>query len=170
MIDLILFIVGGSPDYRERHENGFASVARTQLQREPGARYGTDERFVDDSGAGRYVGGDASSRPGGPPRGFNPPGGGGGGGGPPGIGRSGRLVGAGGEGPQEGAVLMVYGLNMDKMNADRVFNLLCLYGNVFKVSPSLFCLTLSGGVLNVYIPLTGQIPQDERRFSHGTDG
>jgi hypothetical protein len=30
---------------------------------------------------------------------------------------------------------MVYGLNMDKMNADRVFNLLCLYGNVFKVSP-----------------------------------
>ena len=58
---------------------------------------------------------------------------GGGGGGPPGIGRSGRLVNTGGEGPQEGAVLMVYGLNMDKMNAERVFNLLCLYGNVFKV-------------------------------------
>jgi len=41
--------------------------------------------------------------------------------------------GSNGEGPQEGAVLMVYGLNMERMNADRLFNLLCLYGNVFKV-------------------------------------
>ena len=36
--------------------------------------------------------------------------------------------------PQQGAVLMVYGLNKDKMNADRLFNLLCLYGNVVRVS------------------------------------
>lgn len=36
--------------------------------------------------------------------------------------------------PQQGAVLMVYGLNKDKMNADRIFNLLCLYGNVVRVS------------------------------------
>ena len=31
-------------------------------------------------------------------------------------------------------VLMVYGLNPDKMNCDRLFNLLCLYGNVLKVN------------------------------------
>ncbi|CAL4067795.1 unnamed protein product, partial [Meganyctiphanes norvegica] len=37
------------------------------------------------------------------------------------------------EGTQQGAVLMVYGLNKDKMNADRLFNLLCLYGNVDRV-------------------------------------
>jgi heterogeneous nuclear ribonucleoprotein L len=28
---------------------------------------------------------------------------------------------------------MVYGLNHDKMNAERLFNLLCLYGNVIRV-------------------------------------
>merc|ERR1719370_125391 len=35
--------------------------------------------------------------------------------------------------PQQGAVLMVYGLNKDRMNADRLFNMLCLYGNVVRV-------------------------------------
>ncbi|CAK8680199.1 heterogeneous nuclear ribonucleoprotein L-like [Clavelina lepadiformis] len=30
-------------------------------------------------------------------------------------------------------VLMVYGLNPEKMNCDRLFNILCLYGNVMKV-------------------------------------
>jgi len=30
-------------------------------------------------------------------------------------------------------VLMIYGLNAEKMNCDRLFNILCLYGNVFKV-------------------------------------
>merc|ERR1719370_2809093 len=35
--------------------------------------------------------------------------------------------------PQQGAVLMVYGLNKDRLNADRLFNMLCLYGNVVKV-------------------------------------
>ncbi|KAK3861538.1 hypothetical protein Pcinc_032513 [Petrolisthes cinctipes] len=35
--------------------------------------------------------------------------------------------------PQQGAVLMVYGLNKDKMNADRIFNLLCLYGNIVRI-------------------------------------
>lgn len=33
-----------------------------------------------------------------------------------------------------GCVLMVYGLNPDRMNCDRLFNLFCLYGNVIKVS------------------------------------
>nr|XP_026692528.1 heterogeneous nuclear ribonucleoprotein L-like isoform X1 [Ciona intestinalis] len=37
--------------------------------------------------------------------------------------------------PMDGntTVLMVYGLNPEKMTCDRVFNILCLYGNVMKV-------------------------------------
>ena len=31
-------------------------------------------------------------------------------------------------------MLMVYGLNAEKMNCERIFNLFCLYGNVVKVS------------------------------------
>lgn len=33
-----------------------------------------------------------------------------------------------------GCVLMVYGLNAEKMNCDKIFNLFCLYGNVVKVN------------------------------------
>ena len=33
----------------------------------------------------------------------------------------------------QGSVCMVYGLNADKMNANRIFNLFCLYGNVVRV-------------------------------------
>ena len=47
--------------------------------------------------------------------------------------------------PQQGAVLMVYGLNKDKMNADRIFNLLCLYGNIVRVSPSSYGNTVYHG-------------------------
>lgn len=36
-------------------------------------------------------------------------------------------------GPQQGAVLMVYGLNMEKINCDSLFNLFCLYGNVVRI-------------------------------------
>ncbi|CAL4059557.1 unnamed protein product [Meganyctiphanes norvegica] len=74
-------------------------------------------------------------------------GGGLGGGAGPGAGGPPFLGGAGGPGggtlsamgqpapgiPQQGAVLMVYGLNKDRMNADRIFNLLCLYGNVVRI-------------------------------------
>ncbi|XP_074662856.1 heterogeneous nuclear ribonucleoprotein L-like isoform X3 [Tubulanus polymorphus] len=35
--------------------------------------------------------------------------------------------------PQQGAVLMVYGLNMERMNCDRLFNMFCLYGNVVRI-------------------------------------
>ncbi|KAL1416614.1 hypothetical protein MTO96_027825 [Rhipicephalus appendiculatus] len=33
----------------------------------------------------------------------------------------------------KGSVLMVYGLNSEKMNAEKLFNLLCLYGNVVRI-------------------------------------
>lgn len=36
-------------------------------------------------------------------------------------------------GTQQGAVLMVYGLNHQIMNCERLFNLLCQYGNVVRV-------------------------------------
>ncbi|XP_048586548.1 heterogeneous nuclear ribonucleoprotein L [Nematostella vectensis] len=35
--------------------------------------------------------------------------------------------------PSGGNVIMVYGLDKDKMNCDRLFNLLCCYGNVIKI-------------------------------------
>lgn len=34
---------------------------------------------------------------------------------------------------QQGSVCMVYGLNLERMNAARVFNLFCLYGNVVRI-------------------------------------
>ncbi|XP_053403977.1 heterogeneous nuclear ribonucleoprotein L-like isoform X2 [Mercenaria mercenaria] len=38
-----------------------------------------------------------------------------------------------GSGPQSGSVLMIYGLDAQQMNCDRVFNILCLYGNVIRI-------------------------------------
>lgn len=38
-----------------------------------------------------------------------------------------------GPGISQSPVVMVYGLKPDKMNADRLFNILCLYGNVLKI-------------------------------------
>lgn len=38
-----------------------------------------------------------------------------------------------GMGDRPGCVMMVYGMNMEKMNCDRLFNLLCLYGNVIRI-------------------------------------
>lgn len=53
-----------------------------------------------------------------------------------GMGRD-SFAGAGGNfmggGSQKSPVLMVYGLNKDKLNCDGLFNILCLYGNVNKV-------------------------------------
>ncbi|KAK2170731.1 hypothetical protein LSH36_1g24020 [Paralvinella palmiformis] len=51
-----------------------------------------------------------------------------------GVGYGDSLVGNGPPGMyQQGCVLMVYGLNKDKMNAIRLFNLFCLYGNVVRI-------------------------------------
>ena len=30
-------------------------------------------------------------------------------------------------------IFKVYGLNLEKLNCDKLFNLLCLYGNVLKI-------------------------------------
>jgi heterogeneous nuclear ribonucleoprotein L len=43
-------------------------------------------------------------------------------------------VGGPGRPMQQGAVMMVYGLCKDRMNAEKLFNLFCLYGNVVRVS------------------------------------
>ena len=58
---------------------------------------------------------------------------------PYGRGPESRFRGAGDQEPltcgmgQDGAVLMMYGLN-ERFNCQKVFNLLCLYGNVVRVS------------------------------------
>ncbi|XP_023703865.1 heterogeneous nuclear ribonucleoprotein L isoform X2 [Cryptotermes secundus] len=36
-------------------------------------------------------------------------------------------------GPQQGSVMMVYGLDPEKSNTDRLFNIFCLYGNVLRI-------------------------------------
>ena len=58
-------------------------------------------------------------------------------GGPHGGGPHGGLMQHSGAGPNQGqpqgSVLMVYGLNMEKINCERLFNLFCLYGNVVRV-------------------------------------
>jgi hypothetical protein len=41
---------------------------------------------------------------------------------------------AGSGSAHQGTVLMVYGLSVDRINCDRLFNLFCLYGNVVRVS------------------------------------
>ncbi|XP_043196444.1 heterogeneous nuclear ribonucleoprotein L-like [Amphibalanus amphitrite] len=41
--------------------------------------------------------------------------------------------GGGGGGPQQGAVLMVYDMDKDRMNPDRLFNIFCQYGNVVRI-------------------------------------
>ena len=43
-----------------------------------------------------------------------------------------------------GSVCMVYGLNADRMNANRIFNLFCLYGNVVRIK---FLKTIEGGAM-----------------------
>lgn len=47
----------------------------------------------------------------------------------------GGVFGGGGSGPgMPDCVLMVYGLNVQKINCQKLFNLFCLYGNVLRVS------------------------------------
>ena len=35
--------------------------------------------------------------------------------------------------PQQNCVLMFYGMNGEMMNCERLFNLVCLYGNVVRI-------------------------------------
>nr|CAD7568577.1 unnamed protein product [Timema californicum] len=55
----------------------------------------------------------------------------------PGYGPSALSQSQGGPGapvPQQRSVMMVYGLDFDKVNADKLFNVFCLYGNIAKCS------------------------------------
>ena len=55
---------------------------------------------------------------------------------PRGVSASAYVGGLGAGGPatsNQGSVMMVYGLQSDKVNCDKLFNLFCLYGNVSKV-------------------------------------
>ena len=155
---------GGSPEYGgrtgERHENGFGGARRDGVT--------PKFEYYEESGGGGVV----SSRFGGERSGGRPPGGQrfGGQSGPPVQSRSSRGVVDATDGPQEGAVLMVYGLNMEKMNADRLFNLLCLYGNVFKVFFLLYIMLIKESLFIASWLALDQIPQDERGLCNGPDG
>jgi len=57
----------------------------------------------------------------------------GGNGGPP-SGNMGQMGGQSPHGlPGQGSCLMVYGMNKDRMNCERLFNMLCLYGNIVRI-------------------------------------
>lgn len=47
------------------------------------------------------------------------------------------------QGQQQGAVMMVYGLDNDTSNTDKLFNLVCLYGNVARVCTKFFVVFFS---------------------------
>lgn len=56
------------------------------------------------------------------------------------------------QGQQQGAVMMVYGLDNDTSNTDKLFNLVCLYGNVARVNT--FFISCPSTAFNVfYCPL-----------------
>lgn len=64
-------------------------------------------------------------------------------------------------------VLMVYGLNPEKMNCDRLFNVLCLYGNVSKVK--MFKLKVNDFFFLKPNIVLGKVFEEQARNSHGTD-
>ena len=45
--------------------------------------------------------------------------------------------------PMPGSVLLLYGLAAGKFNCDKLFNILCLYGNVCRVSNSSVTILVS---------------------------
>ena len=47
---------------------------------------------------------------------------------------AGAGTGGGTTGAGSGSVIMIYGLSHSRMGCDHLFNLLCSYGNVLKVS------------------------------------
>lgn len=53
---------------------------------------------------------------------------------PPGSASNSLMSGPSNLGQPQGAVMMVYGLQPERVNCDRLFNLFCLYGNVVRVS------------------------------------
>jgi len=83
--------------------------------------YGPPDRFPPSDRYGGGIG-DYDRRMDGSPGGRFPP-------------QAGMNMGAGPAGhlPQQGSVLMVYGLNHEKINCDKLFNLFCLYGNIVRV-------------------------------------
>lgn len=65
-----------------------------------------------------------------------------------GPGHMGGMGGGGpGNGPEPGSVLLIYGLASGKFNCDKLFNIMCIYGNVFRVSYHLQSLTLPAVLL-----------------------
>jgi len=57
---------------------------------------------------------------------------------------SGQGIPGGNAAPQQNCVLMFYGMNPDKMNCERLFNLICLYGNVVRIK---FLKSKEGGAM-----------------------
>ncbi|XP_071450318.1 heterogeneous nuclear ribonucleoprotein L-like isoform X2 [Hetaerina americana] len=114
---------GGAPAYADHYPSD-RYVDRCDIDIGSGMRYGSVK--------GEYV--RQPLRPSPPRPGYAP--GGGGGGGLSGGGGVVGVVGGGGPSnnlPQQGSVMMVYGLNLEKVNPEKLFNVFCLYGNVVRI-------------------------------------
>jgi len=109
---------GGTPSYAsgsDRYEDGYQNGPPGPYSEQYGDRYQSD-RYGMKSDYGREPLHPTPPRPGyGPPAIPQAPGG------------PNTSV------PQQGSVMMVYGLDSDKSNAEKLFNIFCLYGNVLRV-------------------------------------
>ncbi|XP_021931437.1 heterogeneous nuclear ribonucleoprotein L isoform X1 [Zootermopsis nevadensis] len=102
----------GAPD---RYEDGYQNGPPGSYSEQYGDRYQSD-RYGMKSEYGREPLHPTPPRPGyGPPAIPQAPGG------------------PNASGPQQGSVMMVYGLDPEKSNTDKLFNIFCLYGNVLRI-------------------------------------
>lgn len=111
---------GGASTYMDPYDDGFNNDSGYEQY---GDRWNTDGGFM--NGNRRYMGGGGGR---GDPMHQGPP--------APRGGGYGLLTPSGppnGTQTSGGCVMMVYGLEKDKVNPDKLFNIFCLYGNVIKI-------------------------------------
>lgn len=98
-----------------------------------------------------------------------PIGGGGGGGGPTTRNTTVNFV---PQGQSQGAVMMVYGLDGQISNTEKLFNLVCLYGNVARVGATNFRRNSAGLVPIIIITQLSadKILENQRGNGDGADG
>lgn len=63
-------------------------------------------------------------------------------------------------------VVMIYGVDQDRINADRLFNLLCLYGNCEKAKLALLLTFICSSSVAVIVD---QVHEEQAGHVHGAD-
>lgn len=73
------------------------------------------------------------------------------------------------QGQGQGTVMMVYGLDNDTSNTDKLFNLVCLYGNVARVNTICTYSSSSSMLISWFLDLD-KVLENEGRNRYGTNG